>query len=58
MHVPLVQAVTILVVLVTLITPLVESFLLQATTLIEVFLALAMLASLVREPPVLSMPSL
>ena len=58
MHVPLVQAVTILVVLVTRITPLAESFLLQATTLIEVFLALAMLASLVREPPVLSNPSL
>ena len=52
------QAVTILVVLVTLITLLAESFLLLATTLIEVFLALAMLASLVREPPVLSMPSL
>ena len=58
MHVPLVQAVTILVVLVTLITLLAESFLPLATTLIEVFLALAMLASLVREPPVLSMPSL
>ena len=58
MHVPLVQAVTILVVLVTLITPLAESFLPLATTLIEVFLALAMLASLVREPPVLSKPSL
>ena len=58
MHVPLVQAVTILVVLVTLITLLAESFLRLATTLIEVFLALAMLASLVREPPVLSMPSL
>ena len=58
MHVPLVQAVTILVVLVTLITLLVESFLPLATTLIEVFLALAMLASLVREPPVLSKPSL
>lgn len=52
------QAVTILVVLVTLITLLAESFLPLATTLIEVFLALAMLASLVREPPVLSKPSL
>ena len=58
MHVPLVQAVTILVVLVTLITLLAESFLPLATTPIEVFLALAILASLVREPPVLSMPSL
>ena len=58
MHVPLVQAVTILVVLVTLITLLAESFLPLATTLIEVFLALAMLASPVREPPVLSNPSL